>query len=570
MAEPRLALRPLPEKWQPFLKRVRTRLSQSDLVHVLDSLPSAHMMAFNKISIANEDMFRMRLGYRKQGDGSRAASWAYFRPDCCAVIPPINIRDHVPSRVGSGDHTRSFPRPAASLLRIAGELHPPFCFLQFDAHDDVANVRLMLCALIFYYLFTAGIDDYATTWRGFERSLTDALRYIASRPEYKSWGREQSDDSNVTIDADASEEEIMTGTGDNVISANTGSLLMLSNGLYSISLGRLTGVTLKDARMGIPDSQDEGTADAETDPHVSNKLPVPSIEIHPPSQEDGNQPELESIEVTENPTFEQTRKAVMDEYNTTAGKPQDNGPAENSDLPELPPTTNVPELEVPDVFTQIPRSHSHNSADPLLVQDAQRHENQDKIIPTTATSNSNNNYNNASGEEEISHPPSASPPQKTPPTQQEAPMLAALQNPHRISEIVDLCSDGADEPAALDMKAPDALPRLTGAIRVTSAQTINLCSNEEDSFSMNAPKHEVEATPEVQDVFPRRRPPTIAPADDDDELYWSGQSRGVKRKADVLDNSEKNEADDELEVVNGDAWGRASSSQLRIGTGRRG
>ncbi|XPS74064.1 hypothetical protein M3J09_006190 [Ascochyta lentis] len=112
-------------------------------------------------------------------------AWTCIVSENKDLQPPISFYD----RDLSEDGTRFFkyPRSASSLLRKATYLHPPFCFLQHDQHDDATDVRNMLCAIILYPSLLLGVDDRALAWAKFEQSLSQALRYIDSRAAYHQW-----------------------------------------------------------------------------------------------------------------------------------------------------------------------------------------------------------------------------------------------------------------------------------------------------------------------------------------------------------------------------------------------
>jgi hypothetical protein len=130
MRAQRVITRPLPRLWQAHLDRIRTKLRASDLLHVLDSFPPATSATIHN---GNTNTIRVFLGYRKQGNGAIASSWAYLLVDRRDIIPPVTIRDQLQasSLSESGDQTKLFPRAATSLLRIAEELQAPYRFLQF-------------------------------------------------------------------------------------------------------------------------------------------------------------------------------------------------------------------------------------------------------------------------------------------------------------------------------------------------------------------------------------------------------------------------------------------------------
>ncbi|KAH7074492.1 hypothetical protein BKA63DRAFT_443556, partial [Paraphoma chrysanthemicola] len=102
-------------------------------------------------------------------------------------MPPVLFRDKATSASRSGAPPQLTPRSAASLLRKAERLEPPFCFLQFDPHDNATNVRGMLCAVVLYYSLVAGLSDHALKWSSFEGSLFQALTYINRSFPFQQW-----------------------------------------------------------------------------------------------------------------------------------------------------------------------------------------------------------------------------------------------------------------------------------------------------------------------------------------------------------------------------------------------
>jgi hypothetical protein len=157
---------------------------------VLESFPPPSSFEFQDATIRERKAVRLRLGTREQDDATRATSWAYI-----IHTNPIQkwkgeheshvlIRDEIR---GSDDTPRLWKRAATSLLRKAGELLPPFCFLQFDSQDKITHVRDTLCALVLYYSLANGLTDTATKWSEFEDSLVLALEYIDDDANYQRW-----------------------------------------------------------------------------------------------------------------------------------------------------------------------------------------------------------------------------------------------------------------------------------------------------------------------------------------------------------------------------------------------
>jgi hypothetical protein len=193
MAPQRMAPRVMPRPWQSSVDRTRARLLADGLLGVLDSFPTPSMFQFYNASCRGESAIRLRLGYRKQDNGSVAASWAYIELNHQNITPPVRYRDELPPV--DNNKPVSYPRRASSLLRIAKDLLPPFRFLQFDSGENIPNMRGMLCSLVLYYAMASGHTDAATSWNNFESSLFQALTYINNNSEYWLWCDERTDGS---------------------------------------------------------------------------------------------------------------------------------------------------------------------------------------------------------------------------------------------------------------------------------------------------------------------------------------------------------------------------------------
>jgi hypothetical protein len=172
------------------------------LLDILDSLPPATSFSFFDTRIFDKAAIRFRIGLRRQSNGVQAASWAYVLPELDDMIPPVVFRDEITTASGSDDQPQLFPRAAASLLRNAEELEPPFCFLQFDPHDNAKNVRGMVCAVVLYYTLTKGLSEHALNWSSFDDRLIQALMYISSRVHYQHWRKGQLGRSYDMMDID--------------------------------------------------------------------------------------------------------------------------------------------------------------------------------------------------------------------------------------------------------------------------------------------------------------------------------------------------------------------------------
>ncbi|KAF2246346.1 hypothetical protein BU26DRAFT_66153 [Trematosphaeria pertusa] len=202
-----ITTRPLPASWRAELDRLRARLSARGLLAVLDSCPPPPSFPFQR-DASRAPATKLFLGYRKLTDTTtRVESWAYLVPDLeTAAVPPILFRDEraTPSRRAGAD---SRPRAATSLLRRAGDLHVPFCFLQYDGSPGVRHVRDMLCAIVLYCFLAAGVRDEALRWKDFTVMLEKALRYIKQSGEYQLWIAADGG-SEATMDAEATEDAL--------------------------------------------------------------------------------------------------------------------------------------------------------------------------------------------------------------------------------------------------------------------------------------------------------------------------------------------------------------------------
>jgi len=178
---------PVPRQWQSLISRIRSTLRAHDLLDVLESLPLASSFTFHEATTLKQKAIRFHIGFRKQSDEAEARAWAYILLGPSEIDPPILFRDEVLPAAGSDSRTQVFPRAASSLLRTAGELFPPFCFLQVDPDDKATNVRGMICSVVAYYALASGLTDCAMKWSRFESSLAQALQYIESRAEYQQW-----------------------------------------------------------------------------------------------------------------------------------------------------------------------------------------------------------------------------------------------------------------------------------------------------------------------------------------------------------------------------------------------
>ncbi|KAH7087466.1 hypothetical protein FB567DRAFT_346206 [Paraphoma chrysanthemicola] len=180
-------LQPLTRQVQSYLTRLRAKLKYGGLLHVLESFPEVGTFTFFDARILGEPAICFRLGFRPQVDDVLATSWAFVLLASTDNTPPVLFRDEAPSVSRSGAPPQLTPRSAASLLRKAERLEPPFCFLQFDPHDNATNVRGMLCAVVLDYSLLSGLSDHALKWSSFEGSFFQALTYIKESFSFQQW-----------------------------------------------------------------------------------------------------------------------------------------------------------------------------------------------------------------------------------------------------------------------------------------------------------------------------------------------------------------------------------------------
>jgi hypothetical protein len=168
----------LPLVWQHCVNKLKATLKRRDLLTVMDEVLSPATFKFDQSSLHGRDALRVSLGYRKQNDGKTIAVRAYILHDGIESEPSIVFRDEVPVNSNGATTTKLYPRPAASLLRKASHLQPPFCFLQQEIDEGVKDGRGMLCAVVAYYALVAGMSDRALRWRRFDACLIAALNHI--------------------------------------------------------------------------------------------------------------------------------------------------------------------------------------------------------------------------------------------------------------------------------------------------------------------------------------------------------------------------------------------------------
>jgi hypothetical protein len=144
----------------------------------MDEVLSSAAFQFDQSSLHGRDAMRVSLGDRRQNDGRTVTVRAYILHDDIKSEPSIVFRNEVRVNSNGATMTKLYPRPAASLLRKASHLQPPFCFLQQETDEGVKDGRGMLCAVVAYYALVAGMSDRALRWRRFDACLIAALNYI--------------------------------------------------------------------------------------------------------------------------------------------------------------------------------------------------------------------------------------------------------------------------------------------------------------------------------------------------------------------------------------------------------
>lgn len=190
----------LPPDPHPKLSRFRAKLSREGLLGVLDSLPTAAAFQYHESTFHKNPAIKIRLGQRRQMNEELATSWAFIELENSDVNPPVRFTDEVHQ---PPEHSRNTRSSACALLQEAGDLLPPFRFMQLYDYDKVKNVRGMLCALVLYYALIRGVSDAALEWNQFQNSLMQALQYIETQPAYHLW-------LNEAVTEPASSQETLT------------------------------------------------------------------------------------------------------------------------------------------------------------------------------------------------------------------------------------------------------------------------------------------------------------------------------------------------------------------------
>ncbi|KAH6622026.1 hypothetical protein C7974DRAFT_377651 [Boeremia exigua] len=161
-----------------------------DLLGVLDSLPEPGSFNFQETQWLGHAAIKLCLGNRPRLDGTPCRSWACIvTSEINDLNPPIIFYDQDVSE--DGTRTSESLRSASALLRRATDLLPPFRFLQHDPIDEMRGSRNMICAIILYQALMSGLETCALQWEQFRDSLSQALRYIASRDAYHQWRHDQ-------------------------------------------------------------------------------------------------------------------------------------------------------------------------------------------------------------------------------------------------------------------------------------------------------------------------------------------------------------------------------------------
>lgn len=174
----------MPPDPHPKLARFRAKLGRSNLLEVLDSFPPAVGFQYFHTTFKKKPAIKICLGRRRLNNNEFATSWAFLELEK-SDAPTVHFQDeeHQPP----GNSSRYHPRGPSSLVRKAQDLLPPFRFMQYDADDEVKNVRGMLLALVLYYALVRGVSEAALEWKYFHNSLTQALEYIEKEAAYHVW-----------------------------------------------------------------------------------------------------------------------------------------------------------------------------------------------------------------------------------------------------------------------------------------------------------------------------------------------------------------------------------------------
>ncbi|KAF2854218.1 hypothetical protein T440DRAFT_514947 [Plenodomus tracheiphilus IPT5] len=143
-------------------------------------------------AIGGNNAIKVSLGYRPQADGALVSVYGFVMTGCSRGHAPVLFRYESPIQSSATVSKRLLRRSASSIVRKAGNLISPFCFLQFDPMpNDSTGGGHMLCALVLYYVLTAGHSDHALRWSSFDSSLRETIQHINANHEYHLWAHER-------------------------------------------------------------------------------------------------------------------------------------------------------------------------------------------------------------------------------------------------------------------------------------------------------------------------------------------------------------------------------------------
>ncbi|KAH9872928.1 hypothetical protein J1614_005323 [Plenodomus biglobosus] len=192
MATPSIQPGVLSRTSQSKLRKLRVSLKEANLLQVLDSLPPWTDIAMRKTTIKGKNAIELSLGARPQWKGELVDVFGFVLTEEFDVRLPVVFRYELPASETKTGRKQLVQRSAPSMIRKAGHFVLPFRFLQFDpTPEDGRNSGNMLYALVWYYILSAGLSDYALHWPRFKSSLQWALEHIDDNYEYQEWARKQ-------------------------------------------------------------------------------------------------------------------------------------------------------------------------------------------------------------------------------------------------------------------------------------------------------------------------------------------------------------------------------------------
>ncbi|KAF2128688.1 hypothetical protein P153DRAFT_42750 [Dothidotthia symphoricarpi CBS 119687] len=622
---------PLPYRWQSSLNRLQKKIKTSE--HTLKLLPTVDALTFCEATHLEKNTIRLHLGHRNQADGAQASIWAHVHFDRKRMKPPVVFEDEINTQ---GKVTR-YPRSATSLLRKATGLQPPFCFLEFDPSDKVANVRDMICALVLYLFLAAGLDDCAIHWSKFDSSLVHALEYINSRCEYHDWLRngaiyrpstdreaskiektllEGFEDTTTIEEREANEQAVagtdavsvtqsnrgrlhsmrisvvprptrMTGpyleepergdttsegsgvdSGDNLDDSQETSRrdqglvgcttvrasLMIRLKIDPETLAEIMAGDISTRRLVIPDSE-AGTDDMEIDELEPNArgtnhedLPVPSIEIQPPSQQEDY---------------------VKSNFNVHM--PSDGDPTDGHDGVNGPDGARGSARD--SGFVSAVSSPSFSSDHIRLASDLQGQDVHSRYEGTKEVGNEREMSRDGT---ELSRDDSATtscgtngPKEQLPPVVKPLPVSSSANKLRSVSVISIGSSNGTGAHGVsvkplLGLRHPSQYLAARTSNTAKSPEVINLCSDDDgddDDNILPESRMRVEATPGIPNAAPYITSRAMS-SDSGRVVTGIAGSRGVKRKAgESVTKPLPHEDDDFVVETTGDGWRQATSRQ---------